>query len=202
MSESRLWQFLDVFGNTCRAGKSSPVLQQDLPRHVCAVNLEEENNCDEFVPSEEESATSRPEPHDERTLANGIFNTVSTFVSDTVKKIINVATPFLSLLENIEEKQKKGEKVTVGQVNDMFENIEQAVNSDPKISSKTKAAIHRIVELTNDENLRNIDITDLLARCKNEENTQLWLELARRIRSGEDITVNDSTSRRTLSDGL
>ena len=195
MSERGFRQLAVAFGNNVcpsvmRAVKDSTVSEKSKSGS--------ENSTDEFVASSSAGEVFLSE--NTETSCN-LIDGICSAISNTWKQVADAFSPFTSLIEDV-GKPEKNKKITAGEVNNLFENIERQISQDHNVSSEVKEAVHRIAVITDREELRNVDITELLSRWGEQEHSSVLLELARRIRNGESVPLNNAELRRTLLEGL
>lgn len=119
-------------------------------------------------------------------------------ISDTVKSMINIFSPFIDLINGLtsttdESQSQEDKKVIVGDVtialNRAVRNVRENEELNKSMSPETKEALSefylKIEKLSQRQDLKDMDISQLLTEWGRDPNSAVLLQMAQSIRQGQ-----------------
>ena len=136
---------------------------------------------------------------------------ISPLVIKTMALIFSPFVTFINSFSNtIQNLTNTDKKQTAKDLVDMLEDIEKEVTDnkdlDKNLSGESKAALAKLFkevdEISKREDLKDLDISELIKKWRESESSKVLLGIADRIKQGESININDEKLKRAFVEGL
>ncbi|MBI2996219.1 MAG: hypothetical protein HYY52_05875 [Candidatus Melainabacteria bacterium] len=146
-----------------------------------------------FVTSFDTFETTGGELKDENINDENLFSKLCVFVSDTVKKVISSLDPFISFLQKIDLQK---DPLTANELEDVVDDFaEAALGGKIELSDETKKAVSELTQairvIEGDDELKNMDLRELIKKWRNSEDAKCLIEMAKRIQEGKCVPITN-----------